>query len=85
MQLGGQSSAVTLLLPNLVATLITLASCQLTIEEIASRYTIRTPRGGIHVPIVPWERSDVDKSSKRAPVSTVGIGDYNDVYVFIFF
>jgi len=85
MQLRGQSFAISLFLPVLLATFITLTSGQLTLEEIARRYTVRTPGGGIHIPILPWGRTKVERNLKRAPVSTVGIGDYHDVYVFTFF
>lgn len=82
MQLWGQPFALSLFVPVLLATFITLTSGQLILEEIARRYTVQTPGGGIHVPILPWERRKVERNLKRAPVSTVGIGDSNDVYGF---
>ena len=76
-----QSFAI-IFLQAITATFFTLASAQLTLEEIARRYTLHTPGGGIHVPIMRWKRSNMDRNVKRAPGTVVGLGDYYDWYVF---
>lgn len=47
------------------------------LDEIAQRYTKRTP-GGIHIPIIAKETTEL---ARRGVASAIGLGDAVDVYV----
>jgi hypothetical protein len=74
MGLCGRSFICVVLLQALLATLTVSVYGKLNLEEIAKRYTKRTP-SGIHLPIVRIENPT--KFEKRANIS---LSDLYDVY-----
>jgi hypothetical protein len=67
-----------LALVQLVAAAATLYERERSLDEIAKRYTRRTP-GGIHLPLVRRKLSNLER---RGTASAIGLGDNVDVYVF---
>lgn len=75
----GRSFLSVLLVPALLATKTIPVFAKLSLEEIAERYTVRTP-GGVHLPIVRIENpGNVEKREE------IGLGDRYDAYTFLGF